>query len=91
MVKILGIADIIATFLLFSKCLHFEDISHLFLITFAIYLLLKGFVFLTDIGSIIDILGGILLILSLFIKLPCPIFWVVGGFLGLKGFLSLFA
>jgi hypothetical protein len=47
--------------------------------------------FLADIGSLFDIAGGILLILSLSMALPPLLLFVFAGLVGFKGILSLFA
>lgn len=86
----LGLGDIIAAGLLMSKA-HDAVIPQAIVIFFAIYLLLKGLIFLMDIGSLFDLAGGILLILSLSTTLPAVLFLVVACLLGLKGVMSLFA
>lgn len=60
-------------------------------IAVAVYLLLKSLLFLMDIGSLFDIIGGVLLILSLFMVLPPLLLYVAAALVGLKGFMSLFA
>lgn len=93
MIKILGILDIIAAFLLFSNAFNIENIyiTKQIIISFSTYLLLKSFIFLRDVGSMIDIFAGILLLSSLFVEVPIMLFFIVGGFLLLKGIMSLFA
>jgi len=52
---------------------------------------LEALLFLADIGSLFDVIGGILLILSLSMTLPPLVFFVAAVLVGLKGMMSLFA
>lgn len=88
MVKILGLLDIISAFLLISKCFDF-DIPRTIVAFFSSYLLLKAFIFLRDVGSIMDLAAGTLLILGLYMTLPWEIFVVFGILVGIKGIQSL--
>lgn len=90
MVKILGIFDLLAAALLVGVAYQVALPTGL-VIAVAVYLFLKALMFLMDIGSLFDIVAGILLILSLSISLPPLAFFILAGLLGLKGFLSLFA
>ena len=90
MVKILGIFDILAAATLVGVA-YGVAIPQGLIITVAVYLFLKALIFLMDIGSLFDIMAGILLILSLSITLPAIILFILAGLLGLKGILSLFA
>ena len=90
MVKFLGIFDILAAGLLVGAGYHLSMPQGL-IITLAVYLILKALIFLTDIGSLFDALGGILLILSLSMALPPLVFFIAAGLVGLKGVMSLFA
>jgi hypothetical protein len=89
---ILGAADTIAACLLVRG---FYDlpfaIPKIIIIFFAAYLLIKGVILIADIGSAFDLVGGILLLLSLanFIHPSILIFFAV--LIGLKGILSLFS
>ena len=90
MIKFLGVFDIFAAGLLVGAGYHLPMPQGL-IITVAIYLLLKALIFLMDIGSLFDIIGGILLILSLSMSLPPIVFFIFAALVGLKGIMSLFA
>jgi len=90
MIQILGILDLLAAGLLAGTAYHLP-LAHGLIIGIAIYLILKSLLFLMDIGSLFDIVGGILLILSLFMALPPILLFIVAGLVGLKGLMSLFA
>jgi len=90
MIKLLGLADLTAALLLMSRIFEIETFA-LISIFFAIYLCIKGFIFIIDIGSALDIVAAILLILNIFFVLPGIILIIVAGLLGLKGLMSLFS
>ena len=90
MVKFLGFLDLLAAGLLVGAGYHLPMPQGL-VIGLAVYLLLKALLFLADIGSLFDVAGGILLILSLSMVLPPLVFYIVAGLVGLKGLMSLFA
>ena len=90
MVQILGILDLIAAGLLAGTAYNLP-LAHGLIIGIAVYLILKSILFLMDIGSLFDIVGGILLILSLSMTLPPILLFIVAGLVGLKGVMSLFA
>ncbi|OGZ24139.1 MAG: hypothetical protein A2896_02390 [Candidatus Nealsonbacteria bacterium RIFCSPLOWO2_01_FULL_43_32] len=90
MVKFLGIFDLLAAGLLVGAGYELAMPQGL-VITLAVYLLLKALLFLADIGSLFDVIGGILLILSLSMTLPPLVFFVAAVLVGLKGMMSLFA
>ena len=90
MIQILGILDLIAAGLLAGTAYHLS-FAHGLIIGIAVYLLLKSLLFLMDIGSLFDIVGGILLILSLSMTLSPILLFIVAGLVGLKGLMSLFA
>ena len=85
-VKALGIIDIFAgiTLLLFS--IHHPIIKLAWV--FAIYLILKGIVFIKDIGSLIDLVAGIFMILAIY-NLLISFSWIFVVWLIGKGFFSL--
>lgn len=90
MIKFLGLSDIFTTVLLLSKAFNFVEVPTALIIAFSIYLILKGFMFLPDIGSIIDMVAGFVLILTLFFVLPGFILIPFAAILGVKGLFSLF-
>lgn len=90
MVKILGIADLLATALLLARAFN-SDIPLEMLLFISAILFFKALICLFDIGSIIDIGVVILLILSIFLNIPSLILFIAAGFIGLKGVMSLFA
>ncbi len=90
MVKFLGIFDLLAAGLLVGTGYHLV-MPHGLIMTLAVYLILKALIFLMDIGSLFDVAGGILLILSLSMALPPLVFFIAAVLVGLKGVMSLFA
>ena len=90
MVKFLGILDILAAGLLVGAAYQLAIPAGL-VISFAVYLFLKALLFLLDIGSLFDIIAGILLILSLSLALPQILLFIFAALVGFKGILSLFA
>lgn len=90
MIKMLGVLDLFAAGLLVGAA-YSLPIPKGLVIALAVYLFLKALFFLKDIGSLFDIIGGVLLILSLSMVLPPIIFFVAAGLVALKGIMSLFA
>jgi len=90
MIKFLGMLDLLAAAVLVGTAYHLP-IAHGLIIGLAVYLILKSILFLMDIGSLFDIIAGILLILSFSMSLPPLLLFVVAGLVGLKGIMSLFA
>lgn len=88
--KLLGILDIIGAILLLGVS-YGLDIPKGLLIVISVYLIGKALMFIKDIGSLFDISGGILLLLSFLINIPIVIAIIVALLIGSKGFLSLFA
>ena len=86
----LGLADIVSALLLLAQPFNFH-VSKIIVIVFVAYLFLKAMLFLRDIGSVLDIVAVILLVLSLFYVLPPLLLFIVAGLLGFKGLLTLFA
>lgn len=88
---LLGLADIFSAGLLLSKLYHLP-VPQAVLIGAAIYLMLKGIMFLKDIGSIFDIVAGItLLLLNFSIPVPNLVLYAMAALVGSKGAMSLFA
>jgi len=90
MIKILGVFDLLAAGLLVGAGYHLAMPTGLVIVV-AVYLFLKALIFLMDVGSLLDVAAGVLLILSLFIGLPPLVYFIIAGLIGLKGILSLFA
>jgi hypothetical protein len=88
--KFLGILDIAACGVLIGRAYDVAFPKGA-VIALAVYLLIKAVLFLADIGSLFDIVGGILLILSLSMALPPLLLFIAAGLVGFKGILSLFA
>lgn len=86
---ILGLGDLIAASLLVSQA-YAVQVSSILIIILAAYLFLKGLLFFMDLGSLMDIFGGIVLVLSLSSQVPEPLLLGAAGLLGLKGTMSLF-
>ncbi len=88
-VKILGVLDLLAAFLIFALSFGI-GIPHWIIIIFIIILLAKGaFIFTGSIASVFDILAGVILIFGLFFALPQWIFFIPGILVLQKGILSL--
>lgn len=90
MIQFLGVLDLLAAGLLAGTAYNLP-LAHGLIIAVAVYLILKSLLFLMDIGSLFDLIGGILLILSLYMTLPPILLFIVAGLVGLKGLMSLFA
>ena len=90
MIQFLGLLDLLSAGLLAGTAYHLPLPQGL-IIGLGVYLILKSILFLMDIGSLFDIAGGVLLILSLSMTLPPILLFVVAGLVGLKGVMSLFA
>ena len=95
-VKILGALDLIVAgiFCLNNNLDSFNGggwFPNSILMYAGIYLLLKGLLFCwsLDIASIIDVVGALIILLSLVIQLPLMISAVVIFYLTIKGFISL--
>ena len=86
----LGIFDIFSVVLLMRGFYNIPVPNEL-VIFFAAYLILKGLIFICDIGSMMDVAAGILLILTLFISLHISILLIFATLIGLKGVLTLFS
>jgi len=91
-IKILGILDIIAG-LLFWLSGFFHIIPDSIIILIVIYLITKGLIFVIskDIASILDIITGLAIYLSMSIALPGIVIFLITFFLLQKGILSLIA
>ena len=88
--RILGTADMIAALLLIRGFYSFF-IPEVIIYVFAAYLFIKALIFLADIGSIMDIGAGILLVASVSASLPQMLLLIFATFLGIKGLLTLFS
>ena len=86
---LLGLADIIAGSLLI-RGIYNISVPQVLVMVFAGYLIMKGLLFIADIGSMMDLGAGILLILTLFINLPILLLIIFAALVGLKGLMSLF-
>lgn len=87
---LLGIADIIAGSLLI-RGIYNIPVPQFIVIVFASYLIIKGLLFIADIGSLMDLGAGILLILTLFFNFPILILIIFAALIAIKGVMSLFA
>ena len=89
-IKILGIADILSSVLFFISTLS-DAFPHKIILTIAIYLMLKGIIFaiLADFASILDIICGIIIAVSIFANLPVLLIFIICIFLIQKGIFSL--
>ena len=90
MIFILGILDLMAALIFALKFILNNNFPDSLVISAAFYLIAKGAIFLmgADFASILDILSGGILILSIFVKIPLFIFLIVVIFLVQKGMFS---
>lgn len=93
-IKLFGVADLLVALAFMLNSL-FDKTSNWFpdniVLILAIYLLVKGifFVFTWDLASIIDIICGILVILSLYLSLPAVLSIIIVIFIIQKAVFSL--
>ena len=87
---LLGVADLIAALLL-MRGFYNVPIPNIVIFIFAIYLFIKALIFIADIGSMMDIGAGILLVLSIAVQIPIYVLLAFAFLLGLKGVLTVFA
>jgi len=88
LVKILGVLDLMAAFLIFVLSFGFHP-PELLVTFFVVILLLKGgFILTGSIASGFDLLGALVLFLSLYYSLPQIAFFIPGLLILQKGFLS---
>jgi len=87
---LLGITDLISALLL-VRGFYEVAIPTAVVLFFAAYLIIKALLFIADIGSIMDIVAGILLVLSLFYSMPQSFLFIFAFLVGLKGILSVLA
>ncbi len=88
MIKLLGILDIIASAFLFFSVLNIYFPKQMGIVI-AIYLILKGIIFITSLVSIIDVLSGIMLLAGFYFIIPRVIVIVIAILLLQKGIFSL--
>lgn len=86
----LGLADIAAALFLIRGVYHWQ-VPEALITLFAAYLIIKAVIFIFDITSIIDLLSGAILLLSITTNIPQFILYGFAGFLGLKGVMTLLA
>lgn len=85
---LLGITDLISALLL-VRGFYEVAIPTAVVLFFAAYLIIKALLFIADIGSMMDLGAGILLILSVFYAVPSSFLFIFAFLLGLKGILSM--
>jgi hypothetical protein len=85
-VKLLGIADLLAAVVVIL--LHYDILGWRIGFIFVAYLIIKGWLFRTDINSIMDILCGLYMFVMLF-GFTTIITWVVAIYLFQKAIFSL--
>lgn len=93
MVKVLGLADLLAGVVLLAQALSLSIPASMILF-FAAYLIIKGGIFVLnslDLGSVIDVMAGAILLAGLFLTVPHFLLFAFGGVLFAKGILSLLA
>lgn len=85
---LLGAADLIAALLLVRGFYNIL-VPNAVIFFFAAYLFIKALIFIADIGSWMDIIAGLLLVLS--ISNTIPVFLLLGfaALVGLKGAMSI--
>lgn len=87
---ILGIADLISALLL-VRGFYNVPIPNAVIFFFAVYLLIKAIIFIADVGSWMDIIAGLLLVLSISYSPPTFLLFGFAALVGLKGGMSLMA
>ncbi len=87
-VKILGLIDLLAAFLLLAMAAGVEAPLEV-LIFIPVCLFLKASITLVDLGGMTDLAIGIILVLSIFFNLHPYILYLGAAFIGLKGLQSL--
>jgi len=93
MIRVLGLADLMAGFIFLGKALHIE-LPILMVLFFALYLIAKGIVFVVislDAGSFIDVAAGLVLAIAVLFQISPILLGIFAVFLVGKGFFSLFA
>lgn len=92
MIKILGVLDVIASFMLFLSPFNLAIPSGVILM-FSIYLFLKGVLFIKNPASWIDLICAVLLVSAFYslFALPKTLLFILGFILLQKGFFSLIA
>lgn len=86
----LGLADIISALFLIRGVYHWFIPGEIVTI-FAIYLIVKAVIFIFDITSMVDLVSGALLLLSISNNIPELVLYFFAAFLGLKGLMTLLA
>ena len=89
MAKLFGFADIISGFMFVAGFYHI-DIPRGMMMTFGIYLILKGLIFFMNLFSLIDIGAGVLLVSGWIFAVHPFVLIGIAAFLAIKGLVSLF-
>ena len=89
-IKVFGMADLIAMIIFFTST-AFNFVPSYFVWIAGLYLVIKGITFaiLLDIASIVDILSGLIVLLSIAIVIHPLLIAIVSIYLLQKGFMSL--
>lgn len=90
MLLVLGVADIIASVIMLAKYFNIETPQSM-VIFFGSYLIIKALFFILsslDWGSFIDLIGGLILIMGLFLALPSFLLILFGIIILIKGVIS---
>lgn len=88
-VRILGVADLLAA--LSILLLKFGAVPKTMVFAFAIYVIVKGLIFIKNIPSIVDIVAGILMITAAYYSYFGIPTWLAAVWLTQKGVISLFS
>jgi hypothetical protein len=83
----MGLLDLNAALMLTALCFG-QDIPAKILIFISALLLLKAFIAITDPGCITDFAAVVLLVLSIFFKVPFVFLLIGAGLMGFKGLRS---
>ena len=91
LIKLLGFLDIVSAVIFFINNTVFHLLPTSIVLLVAIYLLIKGIIFVlsADFASIIDIICGIIIISSAFFILPKLIAVIIAVYLVQKGIFSM--
>jgi hypothetical protein len=90
MVKIFGFLDSVICLMLLA-ILAKLDVPLEMRIILPVFLSIKAFLFINDIGSVLDIVVAVLIVITIFFNIPWVVLGAVALLLGIKAILSLFA
>lgn len=90
MIKFFGALDITASIFLFLAAFNIFLPKQIY-IAFAVYLLLKGVIFIKSFISVIDLVSGVIILINPYFTVPKAILIIVAILLMQKGIFSMFS